>query len=711
MLSRRPRRPPVAIVSLLVSALLAAPDVSAQVVAVKRDSSKVDTLSRVVVRESASRARYAPAAGSAASKVAGPLRDVPQAVSVVGRAAIDDQKMQNMADVVRYIPGVGMAQGEGHRDAPVIRGNTSTADFFVDGVRDDGQYLRDLYNVERVEALKGANAMAFGRGGGGGVLNRVTKDAGFAPIREIVLEGGSFDHRRATADVGGGLTDRAAVRLNAMTERSATFRDATMLQRFGVNPSATFLAGDRTIVRVAAERFDDRRTVDRGIPSFAGGPVNVPLTSYFGDPEASRASSRVLSGGASVEHQATSGVTLRGRVRAARYDKAYQNVFAGAVTSAGTDVALQGYRSDILRDNVLSQGELSYDLGAGAVHHLLLAGVEAGTQATNNFRRTAYFNGGSATSMTVPVGSAMVQAPVAFAQSATDADNRVVAHVAGAYLQDQVRLAERAQVVAGLRVDRFALAYDNHRGGASLARTDRMVSPRIGVVLTPLPTLSLYSTLSVSHLPSSGDQFSSLTATTETLEPERFLNREAGVKWDARPALSVTAAAYQLDRTNTSAPDPLDASRVVQTGRQRSRGVELEMSGAMRAWWQVQGGLALQRAEIVERTNAAAAGASVPLVPHHTASLWNRVTLSPVLAAGVGVIHQGESFAAIDNTVTLPAFTRADAALFATLSPRVLLQVNVENLLGARYYPTSQGNNNILPGAPRTVRVSLSAGR
>ena len=111
--------------------------------------------------------------------------------------------MQSMADVVRYMPGITMGLGEGHRDQPTIRGNSSTADFFVDGVRDDAQYLRDVYNVERIEALKGPNAMVFGRGGGGGVLNRVTKTASWSPTRTLSVEGGSFDHGRGTVDVGG----------------------------------------------------------------------------------------------------------------------------------------------------------------------------------------------------------------------------------------------------------------------------------------------------------------------------------------------------------------------------------------------------------------------------------------------------------------------------------------------------------------------------
>src|SRR3982074_3739550 len=149
-----------------------------------------------VVAPATPKTSYSASRSRSATRTDTPLRDVPQSATVLTRALIADQAMRNIGDVVRYVPGITMGLGEGHRDQPTIRGNSTTADFFVDGIRDDAQYLRDVYNAERVEALKGPNAMAFGRGGGGGVLNRVTKTAGWAPLRTITLEGGSDDHGR-----------------------------------------------------------------------------------------------------------------------------------------------------------------------------------------------------------------------------------------------------------------------------------------------------------------------------------------------------------------------------------------------------------------------------------------------------------------------------------------------------------------------------------
>ncbi len=210
---------------------------------------------------------------SSATRTPTPLRDVPQAVSVVSRELIAEQRMSSMADVVRFMPGVTMAQGEGNRDTPVFRGNASTADFFVDGVRDDVQYFRDVYNVERVEALKGPNAMIFGRGGAGGVINRVTRQADWGQAREVSLQMGSWDNRRMTADLGTSLNNTVAARITGLYENSDSYRAGTGLERYGAQPSFAFRLGAATTIRASYEFFHDERVADRGISSFAGLPV------------------------------------------------------------------------------------------------------------------------------------------------------------------------------------------------------------------------------------------------------------------------------------------------------------------------------------------------------------------------------------------------------------------------------------------------------
>jgi catecholate siderophore receptor len=672
-----------------------------------QDRSSARELERV--RVTAARTRgYAARSTRSATRTDTPLIDVPQAATVLTREVIADQSMQSMADVVRYVPGVTMGLGEGHRDQPTIRGNNSTADFFVDGVRDDVQYLRDVYNAERVEALKGANALAFGRGGGGGVLNRVTKTASWAPQRTLTFEGGSYDHGRGTLDVGQAFGDHLALRVNGMLEHSGGFRDRTDIRRRGINPTATILVGTGTQIQLGYEHFFDERTVDRGIPSFAGAPASTPATRFFGDPSVSLAHVRVDGAHATVQRDFAGGATLRNQTRVVHYDKFYQNVLPGAVTADGAQVSLSGYNNGSERLGLFNQTDVTTTVALGATSHTLLGGAELSRQRTDNVRETGYFD--TATALTVPFDDPTRITGVAFRPSAADANNHSVADVAALFVQDQISFSPKWQAVAGARVDRFALRFHNNRSGEDLARDDRLISPRAGLIFKPMPTSSFYASFSVSHLPSSGDQYSSLTTTTETLKPERFDNYELGAKWDATPALSLTGALFRLDRSNSAAHDPVDATRTIQTGAQRTTGVELGVTGQVTSAWSVVGGLSSQRAEIVSATTAAPAGAIVPLVPRTTMSLWNRLQLSSALGAGLGVVRQSTMYAAVDNSVTLPAFSRADGALFLGLPGNLRAQLNVENLFNAAYFATAQGNNNILPGAGRTIRFSLTAG-
>jgi catecholate siderophore receptor len=208
-------------------------------------------------------------------------------------------------------------------------------------------------------------------------------------------------------------------------------------------------------------------------------------------------------------------------------------------------------------------------------------------------------------------------------------------------------------------------------------------------------------------LPQSGDQFGSLNPTTESLKPERFDNYEIGAKWEPIAGLLATAAVYRLDRTNTRATDPLHPEVTVLTGAQRSRGVELGLERSVSDRWQISAGYAWQKAEITKTTAAAPKGREVPLVPHHTFSLWNRYDVTDALGLGLGVIARSKSFTSIGNTVKLPGYARVDAAVFYQFARGIEAQVNVENIFSAEYFATANGDNNIAPGAPTTARATL----
>src|ERR1043166_4802835 len=490
-----------------------------------------------------------------------------------------------------------------------------------------------------------------------------------------------------------------------MYERSGSFRHYVNLRRSGINPTLSFTPNANTRVALSYEHFHDGRIADRGIPSFNGKPADVEIDTYFGNPNDShvRASVDRLSG--SIQHQSGRFMIIS-RTMFGDYDRGYQNYVPGVVNAAKTLVLISAYNNATRRRNLFNQTDFNYTLSTSRIKHNLLLGTEVGRQMTDNLRNTGFFNNLS-TSMQVPYSNPLVSTPVTFRQSATDANNHVNANFAATFFQDQMELSRTVQLLAGLRFDYFDLQFHNNRTGENLRRTDRVLSPRLGLVVKPRKPLSLYASYGLSYLPSSGDQFSSLTSITQQVKPEKFTNYEVGAKWDARQDLTFTTAIYRQDRANTRATDPNDPTRILQTGSQRTNGFEAGVSGNLSHSWSISGGYARQNAFISSATTVARAGAQVALVPHNSFSVWNKYQFARKLSLGMGLIHRSDVFAAIDNVVTLPAYTRIDAALYVPISERWKLQANCENLLNRRYYLNADGNNNISLGSPRAIRVSV----
>lgn len=636
-----------------------------------------------------------------------PLVNTPQAISIITRELIDDTAMRGLGDVTRYAPGVGFAQGEGNRDTVVLRGNSTTADYFIDGIRDDTQYLRDLYNSERVEMIKGPNAMIFGRGATGGLVNRVTKQATGQDYRALTFQAGSDDQYRASADLGGRISSSLSWRLAGVYEDSDSYRDGVTLRRYGLNPTFTYRLAPGTTVRFGYEFFHDERVADRGVPSFQGRPLRTDPSQFFGDAGNSPVEATVHTGFVAVEHRLASNLVLRNHTRFANYDKFYQNVFPGAVNAAGSQVAVSAYSNATDRANLFNQTDLVWNLSTGGVKHQLLAGVELGRQVTDNFRRTGYYDtiSPTTTSVNVSILDPRPALPITFRQSATDADNRSVAELAAVYVQDQMELLPRLHAIAGLRFDHFTVDLRNNRTGASLRSRDELVSPRLGLIFKPAPSFSVYASTSMAHLPRAGEQLASLNAGNRALDPEEFRNYEFGLKWDARSDLSFTAAVYRLDRTNVAITDPADPTRMILVDGQRTGGLEISAVGRLAPNWSIVGSYAYQGGEL---RAGAQAGNRLAQLPRHTVSLWNRYDFNSRWGAGVGVIHRDEFFASTDQAVTVPGFTRVDAAVFCRLSDRVRAQVNLENVFDREYFVSAHNNNNITPGSPRALRVSLT---
>ena len=644
-----------------------------------------------------------------ATKTDTPLIDIPQTINVVTREQLDDQAHHSLADILRYVPGTTVGQGEGNRDQITLRGQNTTADFFLDGVRDDVQYYRGLYNIERVEILKGPYALIFGRGGGGGIINRVQKSplsddfiyAGQASINSL----GAYD---MSADVNAPLSDAAAVRINAVYENFDSHRDFVGGARYAWNPYVAFKLNDAWKLGLSYEYVHDDRTTDRGIPSIASGAgqPNRPIAGYrnqfFGVPGANYTKLEAQIAKLRLDGALTSNLSFSGTILYGDYDKTYLNVYPnGAATAQSGTVALAAYSDPTQRENFIAQANLVWGVETGPLMHKILVGTEYGDQKSANRRIN-----GALSNATFNLSNPIFPT-VNFNALSRDTVSDVTFF--SVYVQDQISFGDHIDVVAGLRYDNFDIDGTDLLPAVDrpFARKDEKVSPRLGLIFKPQENISLYGSYSQSFLPRSGDQFLALTVTQQNLAPEKFTNYEIGAKWDVQPNLNLTLAAFQLERSNATTPDPRNPVVSINIGTTRTQGIELAVTGNITSSWQVHGGYSYQDA-------ALAGNDSVRLgqVPQHQASLWNRYDFNDRFAAGLGIMHQSSQFAAIrtaPNTTKLPAFTRVDAAFYYDLSDALQLQLNVENLFDTDYYSDAHNNNNISTGAPINGRFTIRA--
>ena len=647
--------------------------------------------------------------GSSAMKTPTPILDVPQAVTAITSDQLEDQNIRQLGEALRYVPGVSMETGEGQRDEVFIRGQETTADFYLDGLRDDAEYYRSLYNIDRVEVLKGANALIFGRGAGGGAINRVSKKASLIDdVTAAHLSVDSFGAFSITGDVSRPVAESVAIRLNAAYEEFDNHRNFYEGRFIGVSPTITAALGERTTLFASYTYDDDRRLTDRGVPAFGTLPLRGYDETLFGDPDFNLSEVTAHIARARLDHEFSASLSGTVAVQYAHYDKYYGNIVPAG--SADTDldgvadtVTLSGYEAGNVRENLIGQANLVWQGRTGSIGHTLLAGVEIARQDTDAVRNQSFFDG--LTSTRVPLQEVIAIPAFELRPQRASASQLETVSL---YIQDQVELTPWLQVVAGLRYDEFDLDSVNLRDGFVGDRKDTAVSPRFGVILKPSEAVSVYASYGESFLPASGNQFTVLSAGSVLLEPEEFENMELGVKYAPNPGLLLTAAVFRLDRSNT--PATTNDGLTVLTGKSRVQGVELSAAGELMPNLNVNLGYTYLDGEILSALNGAGLDTELQQLPEHQLGLWSRYDFTERLGLGVGVVHQSKQFASYSNTVELPSYWRVDAAAYFDLSEQIGLQLNVENLFDEAYYASAHGDNNIQPGKPLTASVGVRIG-
>jgi catecholate siderophore receptor len=645
--------------------------------------------------------KYSNSYSGSATKTNTKLIDLPQSVNVINQEQLKDQQATSLGQSITYAPGIDLDQGEGNRDAFIIRGNKTTADIFLDGVKDDAEYYRDLYNIERVDVLMGANGILFGKGGSGGIVNRVSKQASFIDINSYTLQLGSFDSKRATLDINRKITDRFVVRLNVLEDKGDSFIKGVNYEKQGINPVFTYLLDDKTTIKFGREYFHDQRIGYRGIPSQNGRPYNGNRNTYYGAASVSPNEVSVNSTFFNIEHYFSDNVMIKNTTRYTDYDKYYQNVYAGSSVSSSDTLTLKGYFDNTQRQNFFNQTDVTWNFEMGGFEHTLLTGLEVGSQDNRRYRLTA---ANQTVSIHSPVSSG-------WNFNTYDRDKKTDIRYTSFYIQDQIKINDQHQFVLGLRKDHYETDFNNVKDSLKFNIKDNMMSSRIGYIFKPNENISYYVSYSNAYQPRNGDQLDGITNDNVNQDPEKFINYEAGTKIQFHEQLFGTLAIYQLERERMQIDDPNNpgvGSKIIVDG-QRSRGLELTLNGNLTDRYSVLAGYNYVDAELTKAQDGIDKGTTLGNVAKHNFSIWNKYEFNSTWSAAVGMIGRGEMYAATptnSSSVTIPGWIRMDAAAYARIDEKTRIQFNIENLLDKTYYSSAHNVNNIMVGMPLNAKIT-----
>ncbi len=633
-----------------------------------------------------------------ALKTPTPINEVPQSLVILTSDYMSLQDMSGMADIADYTPGIDAGQGEGHRDDILFRGVKSTADFFVDGVRDDVQYFRPLYNIEQVEVLKGANALFFGRGGTGGLINRVTKKAIVGEeFTNYSLSLDDLGETYAGLDTNLSLGLNGAFRMNAYIEDLENHRDFYFGDNKGINPTFNFDLSETTNVNISYEHLDHKRFIDRGIPSASGVPVKALADITFGDKDEnySALDANILS--LTVDQQLDDETKLRFGFTDNDFSKLYQNLYASSYDSTANTVTLAGYRDTTDRSSNILSLDLIGEKEIGGIGHKFVVGFEK--IGTDNDNERFYMdtdnldNNSKGEKITVPIADQLVIPNFNFTTEKYD-ETEADLNVRSIYFSDEIDLSDQFSMVLGGRFDDFDLSvvdvYGNSGGSAS--KVDEEFSPRFGLVFRPQANLSVYGSYSESFIPKSGGQYADLKGSKkQKTDPDVYENKEFGVKYELDNGLSLTAALY--DSTAVK-PTGSVADGDYAVTEASTKGFEITATGNVTESWFISAG-----ANVVNGTVPAE-------VAENSYSVWNLFKVSDQFSLGLGYISKGDTVG--KGSTNLPSYNRLDVSAYYTVNEYMRIQLNVENATDELYFPNSYGSGQVTVGAPVHATLRLS---
>ncbi len=634
-----------------------------------------------------------------ATRTATPAKLVPQSIETVKASELTAFGQPTLSEALTGIPGVN-ASGDTRFGGVTIRGFSASNDFYLDGLRDDMQYTRDLGNIERVEVLKGPAAVLYGRGSTGGIVNRVSKVPQKGQASSVSAQVGSFDSRRFAADLNGEAGERVQVRLNLAQEDKESFRDDVTSKRTLLAPSVNWEITDTLNWLVQYERNEHDRTPDRGIPGVDGRPADVPIESVYSDTRRDFIDDVAQSTRSRFTWDINDQWQLRQQLGYTTLDSQFDNTYVTSVK--GDKVTRARWQQDLKASSLTSNTEAEGQLQTGPVAHRLLVGLEQGWQDRTP---KLYQNANP-----IPAGNLYDPGSLPTYDGAmklsSDAHHRV--RGVGLYVQDQLSLGDW-HLLAGLRRDDFTVTSRRNDLDKEETLSVTSLSPRLGLVWNPIEEHAFYTSYSKTFTPVGGELIGITPGDkNNNLDPQHTRLYEGGVKSDwLNGRLATTLSLYRLEMYNKRSKDPLDPTRVILTGLQRTDGIELSARAQLTDEIYLRGGVAIQDAEQV-KADADLQGKRPMNVSRQNGQLFAGYQSGKQGWFGeTGVTAVGDRFADNANTTTLPGYARFDARA-AYRWAQWEAQLSVENLTDHDYFVSATSAAQIMPGTPRQLHLTAA---
>ncbi len=680
------------------------------------------------------------------AKYTEPLRDIPQTITVIPKAVIEDRGAFSLRDVLKNTPGISMQAGEGGAvsgDNLSIRGFSARSDIYLDGVRDYANYNRDPFNTEQVEITKGPSSSTVGRGSTGGSINAVSKMANLTDSVLTTVSGGTSSLYRGTVDVNQKLSEHTAFRLNTMYHSADTpGRDHVSSERYGIAASLGAGLGTDTRFMLNYQRLEESNIPDYGLPwipnngTFSGSgaalasyqnqpPPGVSFNTFYGIPGVDYEKIQTDHFTAIFEHDFSDHARVRNITRYSRSHRdsvstapRLRDVGAGAGNQYTTVLNRQLQRRQQFTEMFGNQTNLVADFSTGPIKHALVTGMEFYLEHQQNA------NVAGVATLTDLYDPSVMYSQSSFPPAGTQdftgatypglpAPTEAYLYTVSAYVFDTMKIGKHWEFSGGLRYDHMyaTVSGPGNTSAGGYANADDLFSYKAALIYKPVKQGSFYFGYGTSFNPTidgaSGAGLG-LTAATSSLDPEQTSTFELGTKWDVlKERLSLTAALFRSEKTNARTTDPSGITTL--GGNQLVQGIEFSMTGSITKNWQVFTGYAIMESETKASTAAGAIGQSLSNAPPQTFNLWTTYTLLEKTQFGFGAQYMGPrtSNDSSASARTAPSYWTLDAMVSYKFSEKVSLRLNIYNLANERFVG-SVGGGQFVPGAGRSAALTAS---